>query len=141
MVGLHLPLSRLPRLFLRTGSPTTLHPCDVYFLLLFCFCFLLGPCILAGYIFVFTFGMMYVQTFDFIYMVFMVYIYGLCLWFVFVDFVYGLYGYGLCMDGYIYVWRDICWYMWGLGIDCMYGGLHLVRMGCKLWITCKDIGP
>ncbi len=80
--------------------------------------------------------MMYVHTFDFIYMVFMFYIYGLCLRFVFMNCVYGL-----CMDGYIYVWRDICWYMWGLGIDCMYGGLHLVCMGCKLWITCMDIGP
>jgi hypothetical protein len=73
------------------------------------FCFLLGPCILAGYLCIHIWD---VQTLDFVYMVFMVY--GLYLWFVFMASVWivlmdcmgcvwtvcvcGLYGLCICMD-------------------------------------------
>ena len=95
--------------------------------------FLLGPCILAGYLCIHIWD---VQTFDFVYMVFMVYglylwiAYGLCLWIV--------YGYGLYMDC-----MDICGlygYMYGhvLLVICMDMCLWIVFMDCMG--ICMDIG-
>ena len=84
----------------------TLYFCDVYF---FLFGFLLGPCILAGYLCIHIWD---AQTFDCVYgihglyswIVFVVCVCGLCLWIVWVWIVFGLYGYvfvdcmGICMD-------------------------------------------
>ena len=82
---------------------------SIFFFLVFFWGLVFWPAI-----FVFTFGM---HRHLIVYMVFMVYIHGLYLWFVFVDCVCGLYGYGLCLDCMgMCLW--IVWvYVWISGLD------------------------
>jgi hypothetical protein len=103
----------------------------IFFLL---FCFLLGPCILAGYLCI---HIRDVQTLDFVYMVFMVYglylclclwvVYGLCLWIAYMASVWIVFEYtyesclGICMD--MCLW--IVWvYVWTSGLDPSQGSVQ-----------------
>ena len=102
LVSVRLLLRRLLIPFLETGSSMTPHLCDVYVFLFFCF--LLGPCILAGH-FVFTdIGYCTCMAFE---------TYRQHLWFVFTDIVFtDMYG---CVSGYVYGCVSGCVWV------CVYG--------------------